>query len=118
VEMMDIRAAIQVLDNYSLFLEGTRKIVSKYIESTSSDPEIIAQRALLQEDLKELWRDSTIASIALCRHAVQQAHLLTNYPADVAALTNAQTRHQVELNATTKILLKIDPTCFDQKEIR
>jgi hypothetical protein len=118
MEMIDIRAAIQVLDNYTILLEGNRKMVSQHLGKSQGDTEIATHVASLQESLKELWRDSAIASIALYRRLQMQVDLLINYPAEVAELTRAQTRHAKELHETGEVLRKINPAIELDRALR
>jgi hypothetical protein len=107
MEMMDVRAAIDLLNNYAVLLEGTRKVVSRDLDRSYSDPEIAAHVASLQDSLKELCRNSRYASIAVSELLIAQVHLFINYPEDAADLLHAQAAQLKEANETGKLLDKI-----------
>jgi hypothetical protein len=115
MEMMNIDAAIRMLENYKIKLEGTRKMVLQTIGKTYADPDIALAFNSLREDFKKLVRSAMVDSIILNRRMVGQLHILLNFPAELARLTHAKTAFQLEIQEADKALLQIDPTHFDSK---
>ena len=108
MEILDFASAVQVLDNYTMSLTGFRTMVEHHLGKTYDSPEMAMQVASLQDGLRELFNDSSKASIALFRLERRQASLLVNYLPELTALINAQTRNRIEIGKTLIVLDKIE----------
>jgi hypothetical protein len=116
MEMMNIDAAIRMLDNHKIKLEGTRKIVLETIGKTYADSDVAASVNSIREDFKKQFRSALVDSIILNRRMSEQVSVLLNFPAELARLRHSEAAFFVEIKETEKALLQIDPTYSDPKQ--
>jgi hypothetical protein len=107
MEMMNIDAAIRMLDNYSIFLEGQRKMVLQHISNT--DPEISAHVTSLRENFEKKLKDAMIDAIVLQEEIPRQTPVLLNFPAELARLVNSLTAFDLAAKESHKALLQTNP---------
>jgi hypothetical protein len=110
MEIMNINAAIRMLDNHTNVLAGIRQMILLTNDRIIGDPDIAEHINSLQNTFKEKLRDATINVIVLQREMTRQTPLLLNFPGELAKLIQSLKTLENELNQSSEAASHIERT--------
>ena len=106
MEMMNMRAAAQALDNYSGMINSMRADVEKCIDIEISDPEVKTHVGSMVDAFATLVRNSCRASIAISRNLPALPQIV-HFVDDYVELNAAQQRNLKAINEAGPIVEKL-----------